>query len=395
MLQALDVLRGPDANRPYNYLFFLNHIRFQYPPMSLLFLKAVMTAGISSITALNQINLAVYMVNAALIGALAWTLFRRRTDISWNPAITTAIAIGAALIFYPVGRALALGQIQVWIDLLFTGAMLGWVRGHRGIAGMLVGLACAIKPQFAPLLIWALLWREWGFGIGFVATLAPICIASLLAFGIGMHLDYLPVLSFLSHNGESYFANNSVNGILQAYFSPVSSIVWDGYNLTPYVPIIYVGTMIASILALLAIIVPPLLSRHRIRPDAASFGAATICTVIGSPVAWEHHYGVLLPIYPVALAWFLAERSGAGRTMRLTGLAISWALVANFVPFVVLLAGTHWRFLQAHFFLGGLLLLLLLVTRSGTHAPEPEIERPDGKGARRLFARQPAVGHRV
>jgi hypothetical protein len=275
----------------------------------------------------------------------------------------TAIAIAAALTFYPDVRADVLGQIQVWIDFLFTCAVIAWLLERRLLAGVLIGLACTIKPQFGLLLFWGLLWREWAFSAGMLAAFVPIALVSLLRYGLHAHLGYLEVLAFLSRHGESFFANNSVNGILNGYFSAANNIVWDPVGFPTYHPLIYAGTATASILALGAIVFLPLLSRET-RPGVADFGVASICTVVGSPVAWEHHYGILLPLYGVALRCFLDQPAGPRRRIRLTCLAISWILVSNFIPFANLLTRTPFSAMQAYLFFGALLLLALLLTRT-------------------------------
>ena len=56
-----------------------------------------------------------------------------------------------------------------------------------------------------------------------LAAAVPIAGLSLFRYGLHNNLAYLDVLSFLSKHGESFFANNSVNGILNGYLSPNNS----------------------------------------------------------------------------------------------------------------------------------------------------------------------------
>jgi hypothetical protein len=174
------------------------------------------------------------------------------------------------------------------------------------------------------------------------------------------HLDYLQVLGFLSRHGESFFANNSINGILNGYLSPSDNLLWTNGSLTPFNPIVYAGTTAASVLTLAAIVLPPLLGGKR-RPDILDLAAASILTVIGSPVAWEHHYGIFLPIYCVVLKYLLSAQPGRARALQLVCLAVSWVFVADFIPFANLTAHTPFSFVQAHLFFGALLLLALIV----------------------------------
>ena len=365
MMHALDTLKGPDRNALYQTLFFEAHIRFQYPPTSLLPPDFLGRLGLLSVRALNAINCAVFACNAGTMALLAWLLFRRPSRAILPPASAMAvIAFAAAFLFYPLVRANLLGQIQLWIDLLFTLTALCWLLQRRLAAGFLIGLACTIKPQMGLLLLWGLAWREHRFVIGIVAGVVPPLLLSLWLYGFANHLAYLDVLGFLSRHGESYFANNSVNGILNWYLSPDDSLRWNDNAFPPFNPIIYAGTLAASLAALAALLIPALLGRAQ-RATLADLGAGAICTIVGSPVAWEHHYGILLPLYLVALRAIFTTQ-GRARTALIAALTGSWILVANFIPVTAFLAHGWAVAAQAYCLFGALLLLAILLARGNT-----------------------------
>jgi alpha-1,2-mannosyltransferase len=368
MKQALASLQAGDDN-VYQTLFFGKGVRFQYPATSLLAFEYRYLFGSFSVTQLNAFNLLVYSLNACSAGVLAWLLYRpspafqSRHDMparSLNvyPIGIAALAVVAAYLFYPFERAQVLGQIQIWIDGLVTVALVFWLCDRRFIAGVCIGLACAIKPQLALLLLWGLLWREAGFCLGILIVFVPITGFAIQHYGLHNNLGYLDVLAFLSRHGEAYFANNSVNGILNTYFLR-DSLLWDSTTLTPYTPIVFAGTLAASVVSLCLIAVPPLLWRHR-GPGILDLAAALILTVVGSPVAWEHHYGILFPLYFVALRWISGVPARSTRALLFGLLILSWLLVANFIPFTFLFANTPFRAVQAHIFFGAILLLALL-----------------------------------
>jgi len=180
-----------------------------------------------------------------------------------------------------------------------------------------------------------------------------------LRYGLHNHIAYLDVLRFLSQHGERFFTNNSVNGVLNGYLSSGDNLHWDASALTPYIPVVHAGTLAASLVALATIVLPPLIWRGT-RPGLADLGAASICTVAGSPVAWEHHYGILFPLYLVALKCW-DDVSAGRRRMALGALLLSWILVADFIPFTLLLARTPFSVAEAHCFFGALILLTLLL----------------------------------
>ncbi|MBR0667451.1 DUF2029 domain-containing protein [Roseomonas hellenica] len=359
MIRALDLLRGSEGAALYERLFFAEQTKFQYPPTSLLpidLLGAIMPLSLAN---LNLLNLALALLNAAALALLTRFVFRAAPtpafDLRWLPAL----AFAAALLFQPFTRAFVLGQIQIWIDLAVTLACLLWWTGRRGAAGVLIGLACAIKPQFGMLLLWALLWRRWDFVAGFLAAALPVAAISVLRFGWHNHLTYLEVLSFIARHGESFHANNSVNGIVNRLLFNGPNLTWDPNAFAPYHPVVHAATLLAS-LAFLALPLLPALLWRRGQPRVFDFGFALLCFTMASPIAWEHHYGVMLPLYVLALRFTLVEAPAASRPRLLTLLALSWVLAAGRIPLLGALSGTPLNILQAHLFLGAALLLGVL-----------------------------------
>lgn len=359
MIRALELLRGPDGAALYEQLFFAQQTKFQYPPTSLLpidLLGAIMPLSLPN---LNLLNLALALLNAAALALLTRFAFRAAPAPAFDTRWLPALAFVAALLFQPFTRAFALGQIQVWIDLAVTLACLLWWTGHRGAAGVMIGLACVIKPQFGMLLLWALLWRRWDFAAGFLAAALPVAAISILRFGWHNHLTYLEVLSFIARHGESFYANNSVNGIVNRLLFNGPNLTWDPNAFAPYHPVVHAATLLASLVFLALPLLPALLWR-RGQPRAFDFGFALLCFTMASPIAWEHHYGVMLPLYVLALRFATVEAPAASRPRLLMLLGLSWALAAGRIPLLGALSGTPLNILQAHLFLGAALLLCVL-----------------------------------
>lgn len=364
MLLALNVLNGPSRNFLYEHLFLGEHVRFQYPTSSLLPLVLLNKIGLSGLRTLNAINSLIFGVNAAGIAFFGWLLFSQvqlqpstvKSDHSIQPLVFAVIAAISAFLFWPLLVAANFGQIQLWIDLCFTGVVICWVLDRRFLSGLLIGIACAIKPQMSLLVIWALLWREWALVVGFALSFVPVTVVSIVVFGFHNYFAYVDVVHFLTQHGERYYANSSINGILNWYFFPGTGIRWEVDTFTKYVPAVYIGTLLASLLSVAVILVLPLINRGR-RADISDLSVAAICTVVGSPVAWEHHYGILLPLYIVVLRQVMGMAAGLRRTLAIISIILSWVLVANFIPFASFLVGTPFVFVQAYRFFGALVLL--------------------------------------
>ena len=66
----------------------------------------------------------------------------------------------------------------------------------------------------------------------------------------------------------------------------------------------------------------------------ADLAAVGVVSVIATPMAWEHHYGVMLPIF--VWLWFGVYRAGCGSAWKL---ALAFVLIADFLsPFNFLAA---------------------------------------------------------
>ena len=75
---------------------------------------------------------------------------------------------------------------------------------------------------------------------------------------------------------------------------------------------------------------------------------------MASPIAWEHHYGNMLPMYAVAFV-ALWERKGA-----LIWLAVSYVLASHLWIVSNLVAGSPLNLLQSYLFVGAMILLVLM-----------------------------------
>jgi hypothetical protein len=273
------------------------------------------------------------------------------------------IVLALALTFYPLVKAYTLGQIQNWLNGLFALALLCWVAGWKVPSGVLIGLMALVKPQYGAFLLWSLLRREWGFSAALAATGIVGVAGSIMAYGFANHLDYLEVLEFLAERGETYYPNQSVNGLLNRVMVLIdpahwTSIDFDDNAFPPFSPLVSSGTLVASLVLLSA----ALFRRgNKGDPDRSfDFCTMALSITIASPIAWEHHYGTIFPILAVLLASVIGDRR------RLLLLTVSYVLISNYIPVTNLLAATVFNVAQSYLFVAAITVLLLLhTTRPG------------------------------
>jgi hypothetical protein len=381
MARALAYLQSAHTSPLYTELFFQRGMRFQYPPSALFALMGMLLGGPGRVLINDEnyagpwptINAMVgWAFLAATAAAVAAILENRLRQDAAQAAdrrqmlLRSLIVVGLTLTFYPLVKSFTLGQIQLWINALVALALLAWVTGRVTTAGILVGLVCLIKPHYGVILLWAGLRREWGFAGACAATLALGLTASVAVFGWANHVDYLRVLLYLSEHGESYHPNQSVNGMLNRLMSlgdphQYNNVQWREGHFPPFTPVVYAGTL-ASSLVILALAI----FRRRRRGDpgrAFDFATVVLSCTMASPIAWEHHYGVALPILAILLADAVRSTDPVRGARRLAWLGASFLLIAIFVPAANLLAPTALNVLQSHLFLGAVILLVLLHRR--------------------------------
>lgn len=123
-----------------------------------------------------------YFLWTLLSGALFWTATQRITPRPW-----------LAFVAPPMVLAIVLGQTTLWIGaLLIWGVIL--LRERPMIAGLLFGVAAAIKPQFAIMVPIALLaGRHWRAIGGSMAGFAAMLLLSL-PFGAFLWADWARVI---------------------------------------------------------------------------------------------------------------------------------------------------------------------------------------------------------
>lgn len=351
----------------YEKMFFsrtLQHKGFQYPPMALLPVDAAVAIGGASRRRVLEVFTWLWIPATA---ALVFLLDRRLSSAgtaSGRRVERAALAVVATLAFYPVMRAYANGQAQTWVNGLFAAAALSWAAGRQATTGALVAGMCLVKPQAGILAVWALLRHRRRFLAGFAAVALPAVALSITRAGLAAHLEYLQVLGFLSRHGESFFPNQSVNGLLNRLlgngenlaFFPRGTTLWMDH-FPPYHRLVHLGTMLSSGVLLAAALWPP--RQRRARGGDVDFMLAELAATMASPIAWEHHYGVLLPMFVVARHALARDPVRARWT--------SWALGASWI-----LTGTcgwvtrrlaedgAWNVLQSYVLFGGLLLFALL-----------------------------------
>jgi hypothetical protein len=131
---------------------------------------------------------------------------------------------------------------------------------------------------------------------------------------------------------------------------------WLEHGFPPYHPLVYWGTLLTSVL-----MIGVALFAGRTRADErsllVSYLSAALLITMASPIAWEHHYGIMVSIYACVLALLLGA---SPRSQGLSLAAISYALASNIFMFTNLAADSSWNFIQSYLLAAAALLVFVL-----------------------------------
>lgn len=357
----------------YTELFFKERIKFQYPPSSLLILEVFDKLPVQSLDGYALLGV-ISWICVLLVGALSCFLLARSAKSTGVtnlaplskrelPLFTGAFAV-LTLLFCPLTKSYVLGQLQTWVTLLGSAALAAWFLGWKRTAGLFIGLACVLKPHWGIVLLWSAIRRQWSTAVtGLVAALSLVVVSALL-FGIHHYPDYAKTLSFLSRHGESFYPNQSVNGLVHRLLFNGNNLVWSEKTFPPFNEIVYISTLMSS----LVLIILALFWRWR-DPKArgpVEFSIVVLSATMASPIAWDHHYAILLPVLAVSTPLVLTH-SPFGKAA-VPCLATAFVLVSQRLTIVNTLAPTRLNFLQSYLLFGALFLLILLYRTSSLDA---------------------------
>ncbi len=348
MMKSLDYFQAHPAEPIYSAKLYDTLI---YSLGSLLPMVVLRRLGISDATMLRVLAvlswLAVWAVAAVCLAMARRLLIARGARLRW-PAVMAVVL--ATVGCYPLLKGYGLGNAQTFLSLGFAVVLYLWTRGSERTAGVVTALLAFVKPQYVLLLVWMAVRRRWGALAAALVCAAVVLAASVAVFGWQNNVDYIPVLAGLSHKAQSHFANQSMFGTINRMIFNGENIGYTPYVYTPYIPWVYRVTVATSLLLVGGVLVFPW---GKLRGSTADIAAMGLVSVAASPMAWEHHYGIIVGIF--AWAWF-AYACWERRRPWMLGAA--FFLTMNFLAVTNLLADKRgWNVLQSYMYIGALLLV--------------------------------------
>jgi len=345
----------------YKEFYFHKGMKFQYSPMSILLMEPFRKLSLKKfIKTANYISWVGIWLSIFLLAKIFSTSLQKFPQTQaplfgdfWSKFV---LAFCFSVTYYPLMDSYRLGQIQTWIYLLFILATWMWMLDKKEIAGILIGINALIKPQFGLFLFWGLAKKEKRFVLGWSCLFFPVLFLSLCTFGLHHHVEYVKFLHYISKHGESYHPNQSINGLLYRLFHIGPNIRPGNHWYAPYRPWIHTVSYVSFFLFII-----PAMFVGSTGPDKTKglldFSIAAVSFTLASPIAWTHHYSIMLPLFVIAFSVILNLPSNF---TYMVVLAVSFVLCSNFIYLSNYLYYSSLNILQSLTFWGGVLFLLLL-----------------------------------
>jgi len=231
------------------------------------------------------------------------------------------------LICNPFRQQFNMAQLNLVLLLLLTGCWAAQRNNRPGWAGVLLGIAAAIKLFPAFLFFYFVVRRQWKAVTTGIISLAAFMLLTVSVLGIEAFKSYgnevIPRVAIYRIS----WLNGSLSGVWTKLFDPYT----DGEQFHPVIKrleplwrspaLARVGTWLSYgvVLAVLARIVSR--ARSRAERDLA-FGADMIAMLLFSPIIWDHY--LLLLTIPLAVIWVRLPKSNLVRTLFLLILVAVW-----------------------------------------------------------------------
>lgn len=275
------------------------HIPFVYPPLLAVLFLAFPTYELA-VWGWAAFSLVCWLVALGrLLAALRDRLDQRIGRVGWPLLI-------AGLVTFPaLQNHFAWGQAQLLLLLLLVEAWLSIRKERDGCAGLLLGLAVAIKLFPIALALPLVLHRRWRALIAMFSAATVVLVGSFAPFGWATVTDY--VMRVLPTAHRMFLGYNPLNCSLDAVLHAII-----GGN---------IATPISLMLRLIIVGAVSIVSyRHPHLPaQAVTFGITMIILIL--PLVWAHY---LVLLY---LPWFVALAAASRRQIML--LALSYFLLAS------------------------------------------------------------------
>lgn len=258
------------------------------------------------------------VLNLALLAAIVWML----AGVSRLSVIQTAILIGLS---YPLQFNFMLGQYYVLLLALLVGGCWATQRRRHWTAGVLVGLAAAIKIFPIILILHFARKRNWKALGACLGTVAASVLFSISVLGVGMHRTYLLQVLPATLRGDGlppfHLGSSSLSTVLHRLF-----LFEPQWNPHPAIQAAWMFAVLHPVLQLMLLAPAVLLIRTResspLRTALEWSGLLMVSLTISTSPGFYLYTEALLPVAILCKCFLRTRRYGLLRGTLLLLLAV-------------------------------------------------------------------------
>jgi alpha-1,2-mannosyltransferase len=265
--------------------------------------QAIFFTPFAAIDAVNRqfARLLWYAVNLVCLAAgirwtlRAWAATRKRLGLSCSPWLPGLFAPLAAVLM-PLQTNFEHQNMNAVLLGLLTAAMSRLTSGSAILAGVLVGVATALKAFPALLIAYFAIRRHWDACVAALVTAIVLTFVPALVYGPSGSIETLGTFFRIAGSGWPTRGNNqSLLAAISRLIEPSTSTGVDGVGGAPLV----IGLFVVAALALVAAAVVVLISRAISAAVPAEMAAAITLAVLLAPIAWDHYWVLVLPSFVI------------------------------------------------------------------------------------------------
>lgn len=320
-----------------------------------------------------RVSVFVNGVAGVAVAALTLYLLVRKT----SPRARTLVAV-LFLSSGPLWYSVTMGNVTHFLLLPMYGVFVLSSQRRDVLVGMLLALMVIIKPYLLILVAYFTLRRRFRITASFGASSVAVVAASVAIFGVALNVEWLHFLGRMSGGPLSGYNNQSLNGFLVRLLE-----VPDLFGDAPQAPTrafriakaLFMATVVGASGWVFVAGRPPQ-SRQEEWLEIAV--VLTLGTVI-APISWTYYYALLLiPLSLYVRGDLPLPRVGYGPIALAAALIMPPAQAAFLVGVRKVF---YERLLISHYFMGGVVLLSMLLSArwlasrervTGSHRREPQ-----------------------